>query len=253
MATTNFLIFNEDNSEARTYNDSEYTNATQRQSGVIPGMALSRMHNKMYYQWSSMSKAIADAIVDAGSDCIDNDIQGIKAGLEALIDMRVSAGIANAAGRLSSMPIGTIIDFTGVEPPEGYLVCNGATVAIETYPELYAVIGNVYGVATDTEGNVDSTSFVLPNLMNKFKQGSATAGTVLNAGLPNITGSIGEVLLPQNSGAFRYISRGQRSWASNEGWAMGVPNINASRSSAIYGASTTVQPPALTVLPCIKY
>lgn len=85
MASTNYKLFNEDNSESRTYNDSEYDKASQRQTGVIPGMALSRMHNKMFLQWSAMSKAVADAIVASGHDCYDNDVSGIIEGLQNLI------------------------------------------------------------------------------------------------------------------------------------------------------------------------
>ena len=81
MASTNFLLFNEANDASTTYNDSEYLNATQRQTGVIPGMALSRMHNKMYLQWSAMSKAIADFVVNAGYDCMDDDVQAITQAL----------------------------------------------------------------------------------------------------------------------------------------------------------------------------
>lgn len=83
--TTNFKVFNEANDAANTYNDSEYQNATQRQTGVIPGMALSRMHNKMYYQWSTMSTAIAQYLVSKGYDCMDDDIQGIEDALAAAI------------------------------------------------------------------------------------------------------------------------------------------------------------------------
>lgn len=82
MASTNFRVFNEANTPANTYNDSEYQNATQRQTGVIPGMALSRMHNKMYFQWSSMATAIAQYLVSRGYDCNDNDIAGIVSALE---------------------------------------------------------------------------------------------------------------------------------------------------------------------------
>lgn len=81
MASTNFKIFNEDHTKERTFNDSEYANATQRQSGVIPGIALSRLHNKLYFQVSSMCKAIADFIVGKGYDCNDNDVQTITANL----------------------------------------------------------------------------------------------------------------------------------------------------------------------------
>lgn len=90
MAETNFKIFNEANTADRTFNDSEYTNATQRQNGVTPGMALSRLHNKLYLQVSTMAKAIADFIVAQGHDCYDNDVAEITANLQA--------AIANVAG-----------------------------------------------------------------------------------------------------------------------------------------------------------
>ena len=85
MAKTNYQIFNEANDPERTYNDSEYKEATQRVGGVIPGMALSRMHNKMYYQWSAMCKAIANLIVKQGHDCMDSDVEGITKHLEEAI------------------------------------------------------------------------------------------------------------------------------------------------------------------------
>ncbi|EJP32302.1 bacterial shufflon protein, N-terminal constant region domain protein [Selenomonas sp. FOBRC9] len=93
MAKTNFQIFNEENMPERTYNDSEYKEATQRIGGVIPGMALSRMHNKMYYQWSAMCKAIANLIVKRGHDCMDNDVEGITRYLEEAITSAAADGI----------------------------------------------------------------------------------------------------------------------------------------------------------------
>lgn len=100
MAKTNFKIFNEANAPERTYNDSEYAEATQRLNGVIPGMALSRMHNKMYYQWSAMCKAIADFIVSHGDDCMDNDV----------------AGISEAIGRAIAGSVGNAITTHNVAP-----------------------------------------------------------------------------------------------------------------------------------------
>ena len=93
MAKTNYQIFNEENAPERTYNDSEYKEATQRVGGVMPGMALSRMHNKMYYQWSAMCKAIANLIVSHGHDCMDNDVEGITRYLEEAITSAATGGI----------------------------------------------------------------------------------------------------------------------------------------------------------------
>ena len=85
MAETNFKIFNEANTADKTFNDSEYTNATQRQNGVTPGMAISRLHNKLYLQVSAMAKAVADFIVSQGHDCYDNNVSEITTNLQAAI------------------------------------------------------------------------------------------------------------------------------------------------------------------------
>lgn len=94
MAETNFKIFNEANTADRTFNDSEYMNATQRQNGVTPGMALSRLHNKLYLQVSAMAKAIADFIVAQGHDCYDNDVAEITANLQAAIENVAGSNIS---------------------------------------------------------------------------------------------------------------------------------------------------------------
>jgi hypothetical protein len=86
MAQTNFKVFNEEMSSDRTFNDSEYSLATQRQGGVIPGMALSRLHNKLYRQSTAMAKAIADFLVVQGYDAMDNNIEGITLGLRTAIE-----------------------------------------------------------------------------------------------------------------------------------------------------------------------
>lgn len=145
-------------------------------------------------------------------------------------------------------PIGTVIAFAGNSAPAGYLICNGAAVSRTTYAKLFAVIGTTYGA-----GNGSST-FNLPNLTNRFIMGSGTAGTVKSAGLPNITGSFEPLSRNSDyptSGAFYYKTAGNgQSDANSKGAVFG---FDASRSSSIYGNSTTVQPPALTMRFYIKY
>ena len=87
MATgsNNFKIFNESMDADRTLNDSDYSQSTQRQSGVISGVAQSKLHNKLYRQVSVMAKAIANLISDKGYDCVDTDIEGITFNLEKAI------------------------------------------------------------------------------------------------------------------------------------------------------------------------
>lgn len=89
----------------------------------------------------------------------------------------------------------------------------------------------------------------------------SNANTTINAGLPNITGTIGNLCTSVSgsgaapaatTGAFGASPTGVGS-AGNEpgagrwiGYLDGV-NINASRSSSLYGKSSTVQPPAYVV------
>jgi microcystin-dependent protein len=64
-------------------------------------------------------------------------------------------------------PIGSIICYAGQTNPPGWLFCNGAEVSKTTYPNLYAVISNNYGVASNSD------YFILPNLKEKIPMGSS--------------------------------------------------------------------------------
>lgn len=126
MAKTNFQIFNEGNTPERTYNDSEYKEATQRLGGVMPGMALSRMHNKMYYQWSAMCKAIADFIVSHGDDCMDNDVAGIS----AAIGRAIAGSVGNAITTHNTAPDAHEKRFAALKAAlDGYLPLTGGVLS----------------------------------------------------------------------------------------------------------------------------
>ena len=161
----------------------------------------------------------------------------------------------------STAPLGTVLSFAGQTAPHGYLLCDGASYKVADYPHLYAVIGNTYG--GDTE------NFNVPNLVDKFIQGSNTSGTEKEAGLPNITGNIsktsssdGDNFLSDTtttststSGALYVGSYKNVKSMSNGESAYNSPasiDFDASFSNSIYGNSDTVQPPALTMVYIIK-
>lgn len=142
---------------------------------------------------------------------------------------------------------GMIFAFAGNTIPSGYLACNGAAISRTTYADLFAVIGTTYGTGDG------STTFNLPNLTDKFIQGSDTAGTVKSAGLPNITGKFRVTNEGNVSGAFsNFYMTNQDDPYEESGVPAGV-DFDASRCSSIYGNSDTVQPPALTMRYIIKY
>lgn len=165
--------------------------------------------------------------------------------------------------------VGEIRWFAMSTPPEGWLVCNGASVSTSDYAALFAAIGKTFTPQlTSTDPDVenpeysDPTVFRLPNLMGKVPWGSTSVGTVIEAGLPNITG---QVTFVNSDGVdqTKYPDLGCFYWAIyNHNWKTSSTNngpakrsllFSASRSNSIYGGSDTVQPPALCLLPCIRY
>ena len=98
---------------------------------------------------------------------------------------------------------------------------------------------------------------VLPNYRGRFIQGGDNA-SIIAAGLPNITGRIGGTTGnaggDQSSGAFYKENTSPNLWWANDnmqGWCR--YQFKASRSNSIYGAADTVQPPAIVLIPQIRY
>lgn len=145
-----------------------------------------------------------------------------------------------------SVPIGTIISYASTTLPVGFLLCDGSEISKTDYADLYAVVGNKFGTATDT------TKFKLPDLRDKFIQGAnGNLGASKDAGLPNITGTFYHDTNAKAglSGVFTYESTGRQNLANDAPTNSGLITFDASKSNAIYGNSDTVQPPAV----CLHY
>ena len=123
---------------------------------------------------------------------------------------------------------------------------------IHNYPYMYGI-----GDGTST--------FVLPDYRGRFIMGGDNV-QILNAGLPNITGGNGvgwenyrmfQIRETENTGAFKIIQRTGGAWQgygdSGQSNIQGALGFDASRSNSIYGTSETVQPPAFSLIPQIKY
>ena len=80
----------------------------------------------------------------------------------------------------NSSPVGEIKDFAGTTPPANYLACDGSSVAVATYPALFAVIGYTYGGS--------GANFNLPDTRRRTLVGKGGAGT---GTLGNAVGNVG--------------------------------------------------------------
>ncbi len=182
---------------------------------------------------------------------------GVEAALAVKADKEEIDALKEEMGK-DTVPVGTVATFAMSEPPAGYLRADGAAVSRTTYPALFAAIGTTFGEGDGT------TTFNLPDLMGRFAEGSRTPGQIKDAGLPNITGGVhnatNDTALFNQAGTRAEgvfaLGSDPDTLAGNISDTRGAFNnhltFDASRSSAVYGASDTVQPAALTLLPCIK-
>ena len=155
---------------------------------------------------------------------------------------------------------------------DGYIKANGANVKASEYLRLLAWVQESNMIVTAEQYAQDCSKYVydaiqdrltLPNATGRVLMGGERVKSV-EAGLPNLEGGIDNLAdffdecSPAESGVLRVV---RRTIANN-----GIGNIadgnryvgtgitfNASRANSIYGRSTTVQPPALTMIAQIKY
>ena len=166
------------------------------------------------------------------------------------------APLATKAEVEIACPVGTVHAFAGVSAPNGWLLCNGQAVSRSQYSRLFSVISTRYG------GGDGYSTFNVPDMRDRFIEGahSYNVGTSLSAGIPNITASVSEFFCNGNhintSGAMYQTSASyddlQGASDNHKQYRVGL-GFNASRSSAVYGRSSTVQPNSLNMNFIIKY
>lgn len=148
----------------------------------------------------------------------------------------------------------------------GYIKANGATVKASEYPRLLAWVQESNMAVTAEQYAQDCSKYVydeaadkltLPNAVGQVLMGGEAVKSVV-AGLPNITGSVSCVASDLHnsmtcSGAFYKDSNSPAYYKEGSQGNIQTVIIDASRSNPIYGASDTVQPPALAMIAQIKY
>lgn len=144
---------------------------------------------------------------------------------------------------------------------DGYIKANGATVKASEYPRLLAWVQESNMTVTAEQYAQDCSKYVydsaedkltLPNMTGRVLQGGEAVKSV-EAGLPNITGYI-EAIDSSDGILFKFNS--QINQGAGRGYGDGnhkLYSFDASRANPIYGASNTVQPPAITLIAQIKY
>ena len=155
--------------------------------------------------------------------------------------------------------------------PAGYVKANGATVQRGDYPRLVALADRHSLWTDDVTANAGlfgrgdgAATFVLPNWTDRMVQLAGDgAGATVAAGLPNITGEFSSAYAGGWIGSYD-SPKGSLTKVNDYSPRLGESNnapssygthyrFDASKSSSVYGASSTVQPPAIKLIPIIRY
>lgn len=153
------------------------------------------------------------------------------------------------------VPIGTVVFYLGTTIPDGYLLCNGASLSRTEFPELFAVLGTKCG-------SVDSAHFTLPDTHHRFLEGTTTlseVGQYIAAGLPNSLGGspyVHTTNVTAGSGAISWVIQNGdnilQTYTQPNQKACANISLNLQNGNALFGASTTVQPAGLYSLFLIR-
>lgn len=95
----------------------------------------------------------------------DNTTIQINAGTLKVKDAGISIAQLAAAVADALLPSGSILSYSSVTPPSGYLYCNGQAVSRTTYAALFAITSTAYGSGDG------STTFNVPDLRGQFLRG----------------------------------------------------------------------------------
>ena len=193
---------------------------------------------------------------------------------------------------LTKERIGTLFIYPIDYTPDDCLSCDGYSLQISDFEDLYKVIGTKFNQSGDASGTFRVPDY---NVTKRFLQPGSGAGTQIAAGLPQhthsgtsssngahthsrgtmeIKGTFGALNeFTTVSGAFTMANGGTRSEGAHTGSAKvitftasknwsGATSSNGAHthtmttgnaSNTTYGGSTTVQPPSQLVHICIKY
>lgn len=184
---------------------------------------------------------------------------------------------AKPSPQVRTVPIGTILDYSGTVAPDGFIIANGFTILKNGHEDLYnwAVQNDLmkpYSEYTNDgtphscyyEGPTEST-FIIPNLIGVYRRGeNEDIGVYEQDSAPDIQGTflandIGSAYL---SGSFNYTGESLTPGFTASGTATSiVMDFKASNNTDStlypngnpYGRKNVVQPKTVRTLPILKY
>lgn len=195
MATNEILPFASTNTGTNLLTQAEYSADSQRVIGHQPGIARSKLENKVLRQASTIAAGLAEFIADWQANNVTDGLtpqqvadyllaalaaafpkatETVQGKIELATLAESLAGVdAQRAITPATMwaafpfivPAGTVLFVAQATAPSGYIKANGALLSRTTYDKLFAAIGTTFGSGDG------STTFQIPDLRGEFLRG----------------------------------------------------------------------------------
>lgn len=147
-----------------SHNHSIYAYAASPGGGTFRVMEMSISPDALIQAATAVNQNTTATNQNTGGGIAHNNLQPYIA-LRYLIKASSDGGSGSGSGASvsESLPIGSSILYTAEgNPPNGWMVCDGAEVSRTSYAEYFALVGELYGVGDG------STTFNLPNTIGRF-------------------------------------------------------------------------------------
>ena len=152
---------------SNVYTKQESDNKLDNLSSNITGRLANKADINSVYTKDEMPSVIAANITNkADQSYVDSQLDNKADKSDTYSKEEIDEKLDNPTITGDTLPVGSVVEWTGTQTPQNWLLCDGREVSRTTYSELFAAIGTVWGAGDG------STSFNLPDYRDKFVLGA---------------------------------------------------------------------------------
>lgn len=153
--------------KATTYTKEEVNTAISDLEASVNTKLNTKVDKTDTYTKSETVQAIKDNTTNKADTSYVNEQLALKADkADTYTKEEIDEKLDNPTITGDTLPVGSVVEWTGTQTPQNWLLCDGREVSRTTYSELFAAIGTVWGAGDG------STSFNLPDFTDKFTLGA---------------------------------------------------------------------------------
>ena len=153
--------------KSNTYTKSEVDTEINDLESTINVKLNNKADKSSTYTKEETNQTIADNITEKADTSYVNNQLSLKADKsDTYSKEEIDEKLDNPTITGDTLPVGSVVEWTGTQTPQNWLLCDGREVSRTTYSELFAAIGTVWGAGDG------STSFNIPDYRDKFVLGA---------------------------------------------------------------------------------